>query len=113
MVPHPTSRLPLTFCKNSDHGFTNHDIPCLILLKPDSFLVDVLPAVLAYYVTAVLVILPGTLAFRRVLLPISLWLLFRAATVIDVGAACGGPEYDFLGYGFCVSCGISCLQQQH
>jgi len=81
-VPHPSSRLPLTF---------------------GSFCTDFLPAVLAYYLAGVLVILPGTRTIRLALLPVTLWLLFRAATSLDIGAACGDPGYDFLGYGLGVS----------
>lgn len=59
----------------------------------------------AYYVTAVLVILPGTFPLRLALLPVTLWLAFRAVTSIDVGAGLFGsdPRYEFLGYGLGVS----------
>lgn len=70
---------------------------------------DFLPAALSYYTFAVLVILPGTFPIRVALLPVTLWLLFRAATLIDVGAACydGDPGYEFLGYGLGVSLRVS------
>lgn len=53
------------------------------------------------YVTTVLVILPGTLPLRLALLPVTLWLTFRAFTTIDVVGS--NPSYGFLGYGFGVS----------
>ena len=54
---------------------------------------------------AILVQLPNTLPIRLALLPVSLWLFFRAATSLDVTAGWLGsePGYDFLGYGLCVS----------
>jgi len=61
------------------------------------------PVVIAYYVAAVLVVLPGTRPVRLALLPVILWSFFRAATSIDVVASYKEPGYDFLGYGFCVS----------
>ena len=66
-----------------------------------------MPAALAYYVAAVLVLLPGTRPIRLTLMPLILWSLFRAATSIDIGAACGDPGYDFYGYGLCVSGSIN------
>jgi hypothetical protein len=68
------------------------------------------PAALAYYIAAVLVILPRTFPIRLALLPVTLWAFFRAATSIDVVAALADPGYDFLAYFICVSrCFISLL----
>lgn len=52
-----------------------------------------------------LVILPRTLPLRLALLPITLWLLFRAATLLDVTQPTGevDPGYEFLGFGLGVS----------
>lgn len=69
-----------------------------------NFLTIFVPAVLAYYVAAVLVILPRTLLWRLTLLPGTLWLLFRAATLLDVARPMGevDPGYEFLGFGLVV-----------
>lgn len=50
----------------------------------DSFLRDILPALLCYYATAFFVQLPYTYPIRIALLPFSLWLTFSAATRINV-----------------------------
>ena len=51
-----------------------------------SFTQDLLPALLCYYATAVLVILPNTFRIRLALLPITLWAAFRAGTQVDLVA---------------------------
>jgi hypothetical protein len=56
------------------------------------------PAVLAYHVAAILVILPRTRPIRLALLPVNIWLFFRVLTSIDVVAGCGDPGYNFFGY---------------
>ena len=53
-------------------------------LTRQSFLRDLLPPFLCYYTTAVLVILPDTLFIRLALLPLTLWMIFRAATRVDL-----------------------------
>ena len=66
--------------------------------QTESFCTYIIPAALAYYVAAVLVILPRTLPIRLALLPVKLWLLFRAATSVDIVAAYGDPSYGILDY---------------
>jgi len=56
------------------------------------------PATLACYVAAILVILPRTRPIRLALLPVNIWLFFRVLTSIDVVVAYGDPGYSFLGY---------------
>lgn len=65
-------------------------------LTLDSFARELLPPLLCYYATAVLVITPRTFATRLSLLPITLWVTFRAATLVDVVA--GWPDYERLVY---------------
>lgn len=65
-------------------------------LTLDVFARELLPPILCYYATAVLVISPHTFSIRLALLPITLWGIFRACTQIDVVA--GWPEYDRLVY---------------
>lgn len=53
-------------------------------LTVQSFFHDLLPPILCYYTTAVLVLLPDTLFIRLGLLPLTLWMAFRAATRVDL-----------------------------
>lgn len=55
-----------------------------------------LPPVLCYYATALLVLVPRTLPVRVALLPITLWATFRAATQLDCSA--GWPYEERLIY---------------
>lgn len=52
-------------------------------LTVQSFLHYLLPPILCYYVTAVLVLLPETLHIRLAVLPLTLWMTFRGATRVD------------------------------
>ncbi|KAF8896602.1 hypothetical protein BD779DRAFT_1496826 [Infundibulicybe gibba] len=54
-----------------------------------SFMQDIIPALLSYYATAILIILPGTFPIRLAFLPLSLWSIFRASTLVDLAS-----EYD-------------------
>ncbi|KAL0954791.1 hypothetical protein HGRIS_003739 [Hohenbuehelia grisea] len=63
LVPPPTTRQPLSYT---------------------SFVDELLPPLLSYYVTAVLACLPDTQIIRLALLPATLWMTFRAATSIDL-----------------------------
>ncbi|KAF8064409.1 hypothetical protein FPV67DRAFT_221191 [Lyophyllum atratum] len=49
-----------------------------------SFIRNVVPALLCYYVTAILVLLPNTLSIRLSILPFSLWACFHGATRLDL-----------------------------
>ncbi|KAK2463446.1 hypothetical protein APHAL10511_004532 [Amanita phalloides] len=69
LVPSPAERKPLT---------------------GESFLQELLPVIVLYYVTAFLVVTRGTLAIRVALLPVTLWAAFRAATGLRVDA--GNPR---------------------
>lgn len=62
-VPSPSARKPLT---------------------EESFLKELLPPVILYYATAFLVVTRGTLKIRVALLPITLWMAFRAGSGLDV-----------------------------
>ncbi|KAF8896696.1 hypothetical protein CPB85DRAFT_1440234 [Mucidula mucida] len=61
-------------------------------LTTRTFMTMLLPLFVAYYLTAVLVISPGTYAVRLSLLPLWLWLAFRACTRLE--ANMGNPEWD-------------------
>ena len=78
-VPSPDDRVPIT---------------------PARFISGVLPVYLCYYIMALLVILPGTRYYRLALLPIGLYLAFRAGTTYDV--SCGDPAQKYRNYGQCV-----------
>jgi len=56
-------------------------------LTVQSFIDNLLPPILCYYVTAVLVLLPDTLFIRLALLPLTLGVAFRGATRIDAVVA--------------------------
>ena len=60
----------------------------------------ILPVVALYYMSAVLVIIPGTSNIRLVLLPLSLWSAFRAVTSIDIALAWNEPGFRCLDFGF-------------
>ncbi|GLB34466.1 putative membrane bound O-acyl transferase family protein [Lyophyllum shimeji] len=53
------------------------------LTRP-AFLRHILPAILCYYATSVLVLVPNTFWVRLAILPLSLWICFDAATRLDV-----------------------------
>lgn len=67
-------------------------------LDTTNFVTTILPVYVPYYITAVLVILPGTLPLRLALLPLTLWLAFRAFTSVDVVGLDEG--FGYLGYCF-------------
>ncbi|KAH9481575.1 hypothetical protein JR316_0006102 [Psilocybe cubensis] len=62
-IPDPASRQPLTV-----HTFTQ----------------DILPPILFYYLTGLLVLIPRTYPIRLALLPITLYTTFKASTQIDL-----------------------------
>lgn len=68
-----------------------HRLPITLPL----FLQLCLPAWICYYLSAVLVLLPGTFYARLALLPITLYYAFRCATTLDVVA---GYEEERLAY---------------
>lgn len=70
-------------------------------LTPVGVLACLLPAYLGYYTMAVLVLLPRTRQYRLSLLPIALWLAFRAATTYNLNG--GNPKMNAANYGICVS----------
>ncbi|KAF8962734.1 hypothetical protein BDZ97DRAFT_1905135 [Flammula alnicola] len=65
-------------------------------LSWNTFSREVLPPLLCYYATAVLVLAPHTFPIRLALLPISLWGAFRVSTHIDLVA--GYADHDRLIY---------------
>lgn len=75
-------------------------LPNLLIL----FDVYIFKVFVSYYIAAVLAILPRTFLLRLAILPITLWLAFRAFTTID--AVGSDPGYGFLGY----SLGVSVVQ---
>lgn len=71
-------------------------------LTSQSFLTELLPPILCYYATAVLVLLPRTFPIRLALLPISLWAAFRAATTIDLAQGYNEDGLAYLNHGLLV-----------
>lgn len=80
-VPSPTARKPLT---------------------TETFLQDLLPAIVLYYTTAFLVVTRGTLKIRLALLPITLWTAFRAGSRLDVAAGCADQRFAHFNQGLSV-----------
>ncbi|KAF9565191.1 hypothetical protein CPC08DRAFT_759663 [Agrocybe pediades] len=72
-IPDPSTRLPLT---------------------ANTFTYNILPPILLYYATAILVLLPRTLAIRIALWPLTLYAAFRASTTVDL--AKGYPDEEYL-----------------
>lgn len=62
-----------------------------------------MPVLITYYVTAALTLFPGTFPYRLALLPVNLWLAFRAVITIDIALALDDPAYKFVDYGMGVS----------
>ena len=94
------------------HSASNHALWYSVVMShtswpAESFYTYIAPAALAYYVAAILVILPGTRPIRLGVLPLKLWLFFRAGTSVNVVEACGDPSYKFLDYFISVSDHIS------
>jgi hypothetical protein len=65
------------------------------------FIVDCLPALLCYFATAFLVLVPDTRLVRAALLPVTLWACIRACILIDVSR--GDSKLNYLNEGLCVS----------
>ncbi|KZP05846.1 hypothetical protein FIBSPDRAFT_966928 [Athelia psychrophila] len=65
----------------------------------DVFLTKLLPPVVAYYLTAVLVILPGTFFLRVAILPLTLWFAFHAVTSVDIALTFGELGFKCLDFG--------------
>ena len=61
-----------------------------------TFITELLPPLVCYYATAILVLLPGTLPIRLALWPITIWTAFRASTQLDLAA--GWPSEERLVY---------------
>ncbi|EAU85562.1 hypothetical protein CC1G_06275 [Coprinopsis cinerea okayama7 len=78
LVPAPHTRLPITL----------QSIAQLFL-----------PPFLFYYVTAVLVLIPGTLYARLALLPLTLWSAFRASTKLDFAKQFEDERFIYLNHG--------------
>lgn len=55
-----------------------------IPLNTSSALSVLLPLISLYFVTALLTIQPGTVFWRRLLLPFTLWFALRAGTSLDI-----------------------------
>lgn len=62
-----------------------------------------LPPIISYFVTGVLVILPGTFGLRLALLPLTLWLAFQAVASIDLAMTWNEPGFKCLDFGLGVS----------
>ena len=78
-------------------------------LSFNTFTTELLPPVLCYYATAVLILLPRTLPIRLALWPITVLAAFRASTQLDLSA--GWPCEErliYLNQGLLV-CFYSCL----
>jgi hypothetical protein len=82
VVPPPDTRKPLT---------------------TETFLLHLLPVIVTFYATSLLVVLPGTSLLRLALLPCTLWSAFRASTTIDLVKAYNEPRLTYWNQGFCVS----------
>ncbi|KAF7979149.1 hypothetical protein HWV62_43395 [Athelia sp. TMB] len=80
-------------------------------ITPAVALTTLLPPMLAYYLTAVLAILPGTHALRLAVLPFTLWSAFHAATSVDVALTYGDPGFKCLDFALGVS-DLRCAQTQ-
>lgn len=63
-------------------------------------LATVVPAYVALYVMALLVVIPGTKHYRRTLLPVALILAFKSGTTHDFAGSDG--EANFRNFGQCV-----------
>jgi hypothetical protein len=87
LIPPPNTREPLTV---------------------QSFLYDLLPPILTYHATAVLVLLPNTLFIRLGVLPLTLWLAFRAAMRVDLIAMFNNERLSYLNQGLVV-CALTCI----
>jgi hypothetical protein len=71
-------------------------------LTLQSFTQDLLPPLICYFVTAVLVLTPKSFPVRLALLPISLWSAFRASTRLDLTAGYGDERLLYLNQGLVV-----------
>ncbi|TFK28200.1 hypothetical protein FA15DRAFT_634495 [Coprinopsis marcescibilis] len=78
LVPPPETRLPVNI----------HNVAHLLV-----------PPILFYYATAVLVILPGTFYARLALLPLTLWSAFRASTKLDFALPFDDDRLIYLNHG--------------
>ncbi|TFK40027.1 membrane bound O-acyl transferase family-domain-containing protein [Crucibulum laeve] len=85
LVPPPHTRGPLTY---------------------DSFTQDLLPPILLYYATAVLVLFTGTFGIRLAILPMTLWSAFRAATRIDLSAGYNDERLIYVNQGLLLAMSV-------
>lgn len=67
-----------------------------------SFFLVLLPPLLCYYITALLVLLPHTLLLRIALLPLTLSLALRAATQVDLTLGHDSDRLPYLNQGLAV-----------
>lgn len=77
-------------------------------LTVQSFLHYLLPPILCYYVTAVLVLLPETLHIRLAVLPLTLWMTFRGATRVDTIVMFNNDRLIYWNQGLVV-CALACF----
>jgi hypothetical protein len=86
-----------------------HNVP----LTWTSFVQLFTPPLLSYYVTAVLVQLPGTRWIRIALLPVTILLSFRAGTRLDLSFGHDTLTYLNQGLSVCHSIGIAWRTSEH
>ena len=67
-----------------------------------SFFHNLLPPILCYYATAVLVLLPDTLFIRLALLPFTLWMALRGVTRVDLAVGFNNERLIYLNQGLAV-----------
>ncbi|KAF8075119.1 membrane bound O-acyl transferase family-domain-containing protein [Lyophyllum atratum] len=67
-----------------------------------SFFRDIVAPFLCYYATAVLVLLPNTLAIRLAVLPLTLWTFFNGATRLDLVKAYNDERLAYLNQGLVI-----------
>ncbi|KAJ2927097.1 hypothetical protein H1R20_g9973, partial [Candolleomyces eurysporus] len=82
IVPPPDTRVPLTF---------------------QSFTQLLLPSLLCYYATAVLVLIPGTFYARLAFLPVTVWTAFRTSTRLDLVVHLNDERLIYLNHGLALS----------
>ncbi|KZS92546.1 hypothetical protein SISNIDRAFT_429221 [Sistotremastrum niveocremeum HHB9708] len=78
LSPSPDNRLPINF---------------------DVIVSEIVPLLLCYYASAVLITVPNTIAIRLALLPITVWLAWRVGT----GFYFDDPQFNHLNYGLGIS----------
>ncbi|KAF8150629.1 membrane bound O-acyl transferase family-domain-containing protein [Crassisporium funariophilum] len=80
-------------------------------LDLQNFTYELLPPLLCYYATAILVLIPRTLYIRLALLPVTLYAAFRASTQLDLAAGYGHDErLAYLNQGLLLAMTTLCLR---